>query len=155
MIVAITGTPCTGKTTTAKEIAKHYNYTYIDINKIIEENNLCEGYDDVRECNIVDPEKLNKALEPILKKDNLVIDSHLSHEIPKEKIDLCIVTKCDIKELEKRLKKRNYKPEKIRENMDAEIFEICYIEAHEKGHNLLILETDKPISWQELDKRFK
>ena len=155
MIITITGTPCTGKTTLAKEIAKKFKYTYIDVNKIIEENNLEGGYDDDRQCKIIDPKKLNKALEPILKQGNIVIDSHLSHEIPSEKIDLCIVTKCNLKDLEKRLKARGYKAEKIRENMDSEIFDICYVEAKENKHNILILETDKDIPWDDLAKRFK
>jgi adenylate kinase len=61
--------------------------------------------------------------------------------LPKKYVDLCIVTKCGLKTLEKRLKKRGYKKQKIRENLDCEIFDICLNEAKEKGHNIKIIDT--------------
>ena len=45
MIIIVTGTPGTGKTTFSKEIAKEKNLKYIDVSKIIKENNLSEGFD--------------------------------------------------------------------------------------------------------------
>ncbi len=75
--------------------------------------------------------------------DGIIIDSHLSHYLPKKYVDLCIVTKCNLKLLRKRLRKRKYSKEKIRENMDAEIFDVCLSEAREKGHNILVFDTSK------------
>jgi len=145
MIVCVTGTPATGKTVVAKKIAKQIKANYIDINKIISKHKLIDGYDKKRKSKIIDIKKLNKVLIDLIKKskNNLVIDSHLSHYLNKKYVDLCIVTKCDLKVLQERLKKRGYSKDKIRENLDAEIFDICLNEAKEKGHNILVVDTTK------------
>lgn len=142
--IIVTGTPGTGKTELAKELAKKLRYEYIDVNDVITGNRLIEGYDKARQTNIVDEKKLGKALAGLIrKKDNLVIDSHLSHYIPAKYADRCIVTKCELKTLKKRLEGKGYLPEKVRENMDAEIFDICLNEAIEMGHKVLIVETSR------------
>jgi adenylate kinase len=144
MAIIITGTPGTGKTTYAKELAIEKKYVYLDVNKIIEKKKLSEGYDRKRKSKIVDIKKLNKELIKIIKKDkNIVVDSHLSHYLPKKYVNICIVTKCNLKTLEKRLKKRGYSKSKIRENLDAEIFDTCRIEAEELGHKVKVVFTDK------------
>jgi adenylate kinase len=154
--IIVTGTPCTGKTTLAKEIAKRFKFKYVDANKIVKDNDLSDGYDKERDCEIVDVKNLNRVLKAIIKEEyKVVIDSHLSHELPNDIVDLCIVTKCNLKELEKRLKERDYSKEKIRENLDSEIFDICFVEAKENNHEILIIETDMEIPWEELAKRFK
>ncbi len=71
----------------------------------------------------------------------LVIDSHLSHYLPKEKVKLCVICKCDVKELRKRLKKRGYAKAKIEENVEAEIMDVCLNEAKEEGHRIKIIDT--------------
>ncbi len=146
MITIITGTPCTGKTTIAKRLARQKNAEYIDVTKLIKEKKLASGYDKKRKCYIVDIKRLNTALIKIINearkaKESLVIDSHLSHYLPPKYVDLCIVTKCDIKELKKRLEKRNYSKAKVRENLDAEIFDICLVEAKECGHKVKVVDT--------------
>jgi adenylate kinase len=145
MIICVTGTPCTGKSTLAKKITKKIKGKYIDVNKIISKYKLSEGYDKKRKSKIVDIKKLNKVLINIIKKskNSLVIDSHLSHYLPKKYVDLCIITKCDLKVLQKRLKKRGYNKDKIRENLDAEIFDVCLNEARKKGHNIIVIDTTK------------
>ena len=140
----VTGSVGTGKTTIAKKLAKEFKHKYIDVNKIILEKKLATGYDKKRKCKIVDTKKLNKALIGLINKNrDLVIDSHLSHFLPSKYVDKCYVTKCELKELEKRLKKRKYYKDKIRENLDTEIFDVCLEEAKEKGHNIEIIWTDK------------
>ena len=67
----------------------------------------------------------------------------MSHYLPKKYVDLCIVTKCGLKKLKKRLEKRKYNKKKIRENLDCEIFDICLNEAMEKGHKVKIVDTSK------------
>lgn len=143
MIVVVTGTPGTGKTTIAKKLAKQKKLKYIDVSKIIKEKKLEEGYDKKKKCGIVDVDKLNKVLIDLIKKEkNLVIDSHLSHHLPSKYVNVCVVTKCDLKILEKRLKKKGYSKEKIRENLDAEIFDVCLNEAKEKEQKIMIIKTN-------------
>ena len=144
-VIIISGSPGTGKTTVAKKLAKEKKYKYINVNNIIKENKLNEKYDKERDTNVIDIDKLNKVLIKIIKTENspgLVIDSHLSHYLPKKYVDRCTITKCNLKELEKRLHKRGYSKEKVRENLDAEIFDTCRIEALEVGHKVEVVNTD-------------
>jgi len=147
-VIIITGSIATGKTTLAKKLCKKKNYHYLDVNKVIQQYKLAEGYDEKRKAVIVDTKKLNKKLINIIKTHQkqgmlkgIIIDSHLSHYLPKQYVDLCIVTKCNLKKLKKRLQKRKYGKQKIRENLDCEIFDICLQEAKEKGHKIKIIIT--------------
>lgn len=148
MIVIITGTPGTGKTFFAKKLCRKYFFNYVDVKKVIKEKKLSSGFDKKRKAQIIDTKKLNSELIKIItkankNKKNLVIDSHLSHFLPKKYVDVCFVTKCSLKELKKRLEKRRYSKEKIRENLDSEIFDTCFIEAEEQGHDMRVIDTTK------------
>jgi adenylate kinase len=152
MIIIITGTPGTGKTEIAKALAKITNHTHLDVNRIIAKHNLKESYDKKRLTYVVDEKKLSNILIKLIKSNNnLIIDSHMSHYIPSKYIDLCIVTKTDLKELKKRLKKRNYPQSKIKENLEAEAFDICLIEALESKHKVIQLDTTKKTVKQSLN----
>ncbi|OGM01994.1 hypothetical protein A3K72_01270 [Candidatus Woesearchaeota archaeon RBG_13_36_6] len=156
MIIAVSGTPGTGKTTLAKKLAKELKCKLIDVNKFVKEKKISEGYDKERKCEIVDTKKLSKELIKLIKDEkNLVIDSHLSHYLPKEYVDICVITKCELKELKKRLKKKGYKKEKIRENLDVEIFDTCRVEALEAGHNVIVVDTTKSYNIKEIVKKLK
>ena len=87
--------------------------------------------------------------------EGIIIDSHLSHYIPKKYVDLCIITKCDIKELNKRLKRKKYSKDKIQENLQAEIFDICYNEALKQKHKIIIIDTTKGFNIGKLTKIIK
>ena len=152
-IVIVTGTPGTGKTTIAKLIAQKLKLEYMDANKLIKEKKLAAGYDKKRNCDIIDDKKLKKEFIELTKRSkNLVIDSHMSHLLPAKYTNICIVTKCDLKVLKGRLKKRGYSHSKIRENLDAEIFDNCLVEAEENRHNVLIVDTSKEINHKKLIK---
>lgn len=158
-VITITGSVGTGKTTLAKKLAKRLNYKYIDVNKVIKENKLEESYDRKKKCHVVDIKKLNKSLINEInqykdkKVKGIIIDSHLSYCLPKKYVDLCIVTKCDLKELQRRLKNKRYSKEKIRENLDCEIFDICLNEAKEAKHAIFVVNTTKGINIKYVLKR--
>jgi len=154
--IIVTGSVGTGKTALAKELSKKLKYRYIDVKKIISDNNISEGYDKKRKTKIIDIKILNKYLIKYIKNsENVIIDSHLSHYIPKKYVDLCIVTKCNLKILEKRLKNRKYSKRKIRENLDAEIFDICLEEAKQKKHKIIVIDTSKKININNIIKKLK
>ena len=158
-VIIISGTPGTGKTTVAKKLAKEKHYEYINVANLIIKNKLSAGYDKKRKTKIIDIKKLNKFLVNLIntyKKLNIknnkdkevrgiIIDSHLSHYLPPKYVNLCMITKCNLKTLQKRLKKKGYHKEKIRENLDAEIFDICLNEAKELGHRIKIVYTNKKL----------
>lgn len=141
-IICVSGSVGTGKTTLSKKLSKSLGFEYVNVSKLIKTEKLSSGYDSENKCEIVDVKKLNKVLVSMMKK-SLVIDSHLSHYLPKKYVDACIVTTCDIGVLRDRLKKRKYSVSKIKDNVEAEIFDTIVIEAKEKKHNLLIVNTSE------------
>jgi len=144
-VICVTGSVASGKTTLAKKLSKKIKAKYIDVNRLIPRYNLQIGYDKKLKSKIINLRKLKKVLIKIIEKsnENLVIDSHLSHYLPSKYVDLCIVTKCNLKKLKKRLLKKDYSKEKVRVNLDAEIFDVCLTEALENKHKVLIVNTDK------------
>ena len=88
-------------------------------------------------------------------KKGIIIDSHLSHYLPRRYVDLCIVTKCDLKVLERRLEKKKYSKSKVRENLDAEIFDVCLNEAKENKHNVFVIDTTKGINMKKIMHKIK
>jgi adenylate kinase len=154
MIIAVSGSVGTGKTTLSKQLAKKLGYRYIDVSDVIKKHKLNEGYDKAKKCWIVDARKLNKAIMDEVK-GNAVIDSHMSHYLPKKYVDLVIITKCSLKTLANRLKKKKYSKSKIKANLEVEIFDVCLNEAKEAGHKVLVVDTTKGINIDKIAKKIK
>ena len=145
--IIISGTPGTGKSTLARLISRKINFKILNFKKILEENKLNENYDFKRKCYMVDTKKLDKTLIKIIKnsKNPLIIESHLSHFLPRKYVNLCIITKCDLIILKKRLVKRKYDSFKIKENLEAEIFNVCLDEAKRLRYNIIVIDTTKGV----------
>jgi len=153
-LIIITGTPATGKSTLAKILVKQLNYEHLDLHQYYKQ--LATQYNKKKQCYDLNQKKVLKLVREKLtstKKEGIIIDSHISHHLPKSLVNLCIVLTCsNLKELEKRLKNRKYSKQKIRENLDAEIFQICLTQAQENGHNLIVIDTSTKI---DLSNRLK
>ena len=147
-VTIVSGCVATGKTTYAKRLAKRTGAVYVDGSLIIKRYPVCVGYDRKRRCKIVDTDKLNRVLLRLIKasKKDLVIDSHLAHYLFPKAVDLCVITICsNLKELARRLRKRGYAKGKVEENLEAEIMEVCLQEAHERGHNVRVVDTARKV----------
>lgn len=146
-LILITGTPGTGKSTLAKFLAKKLGWERLDLYHYYSQ--ISTRYNPKKRCYEIDFKKFQKLVKEKLKKLTeskkcLILDSHISHQLPKEIVNLCIVlTSPNLKILEKRLKKRKYPLQKIRENLDSEIFQVCLNQARENGHKLLIIDIAK------------
>ncbi len=139
MLIAITGTPGTGKTSVSKIIEKK-GYKVLNLDLIIKKQDLIVGKDEERNSNIVDIDKLNEYFE-IYESDEIVfIDSHLSHLITK--VDKVIILRCDPKKLKKNLGKKNWPDKKIKENIESEILDIILSETVEIHNDSDIFEID-------------
>ena len=152
-VIIVTGTPGTGKTRVARFLSK-LGYHYLDVHSLI--RTIHSGYDRKKRCYTVDKKKFVRMIVDAIKKyPDVIIDSHMSHYLPAKHVDACVVTQCSIKTLQKRLQKRNYSQQKIRENLDAEIFENCLVEAREYGHRVIVLDTTRGFDRLKLIARIK
>lgn len=137
MIIAISGSVGSGKTTVAKELAKRLEY------KLIHLNELAKKYkkEEIKELQTFDfdLDKLLKDLEKDLTKakkdqENLILEGHFAHFINPELIDKLLVIGRDPKQLKETYEQRGYNEQKIQDNIEVENFNLCFYEAIEEGY---------------------
>ena len=155
-LICITGSPGVGKSTLAKFLTKRLGFDRLDLHHYYKR--ISTGYNRSKQSYDINYSKFEMLVKEKLKesKKGLVIDSHISHLLPKKLVSLCIVlTNSNLKTLEKRLKARKYSKKKIRGNLDAEIFQVCLMEANEKGHKVLVFDTTKGMDEKKILKDVK
>ncbi|MGC8533482.1 MAG: adenylate kinase family protein [Candidatus Parvarchaeum sp.] len=135
MIIAISGTPGTGKHTLAKELARKINYEVLDLNQILKRGSK------EREVTL---KEVNQAFQKN-KKDNLLVVSHLSHFIKSKRISFVIVLRTDPLILVKRLEERGYNKEKIHDNAIFEAMNGTYAEALQLKKKVFQIDNTKSI----------
>jgi len=129
VVIAICGTPGTGKSELAKLFGKN-GFCVIHLSRFVIENMLYQGYDKRRGAYIIDEERLVGKLKDILSKyKDVVIEGVGAEAIPSKLVDICIVLTCEPFMLERRLTERGFPYEKIQENLEAERFGIILGEA--------------------------
>jgi len=121
MLIALTGTPGTGKTSVAKILESSYKVVYL---KDFKEAILY--HDEDRDTDVVDINYLKRKVREMKDMGDIIIEAHYAHEMP---VDMVIVLRCHPQELEKRLQVRGYKKEKIKENLEAEAMGLITSEA--------------------------
>lgn len=121
MKIALTGTPGTGKTTVAREIAERCGLTHIDVSEFAHEVDAVIAQE--ADTQVVDEDIIQEKIRDM---DDIILDSHFAHVF---EVDLVFVLRCEPKILLERLKNRNYSGEKIRENVMAEILDYCVLDA--------------------------
>ena len=200
MIIAITGTPGTGKSTLASLLKRHIPAKAIDANRLFVKEKRHSSFDKARKAYLIAPEafisrigeevsafkeeqeaqalslefhqanvllvgffrdleeepslflgKLRTKLAKLALKGRfrrkikapllLIIDSHLSHLLPSDLVDFCLIAQTRLEKLNKRLKKRKYGTLKLSENLEAEAFESSRIDAEEAGHRVIVVHT--------------
>jgi len=140
MIIAITGTPGTGKTSVAEQL-RDKNFEVIDLNLVAKQKGFILGVDRKRNSSIVDIKKLDKhVLENYSDKSIVFIEGHLSHLL--KNVDKVIVLRCPPLKLKQNLIKKGWKPEKIKENVESEILDIILCEAVDLHSESDIFEVD-------------
>lgn len=132
MIVLITGTPGTGKSTISRMLKEKLGATLVDVNKVVIEEHLYTGVDKDRGYKVVDLDAMCIKLDEITETfegDTMIVEGHLSHYF--KGADLVIVLRARPDVLRKRLKARGWNDSKINENVEAEALDTCTFEANE------------------------
>ena len=122
MIVALTGTPGTGKSSVAEEL-KRRGYRVESVNELADKFGCVVGIED--NVRIVDVERLAEEIEH-LRGEMIIVEGHLSHLLNP---DVTIVLRCHPEKLKKRLESRGWRKEKVLENLEAEIVDSILMEA--------------------------
>lgn len=56
--ILVTGTPGAGKTHFAKAVAENYGLKFLEISRIVQDNQFTEGFDEGLDCPILDEDKV-------------------------------------------------------------------------------------------------
>ncbi len=123
MLIAVTGTPGTGKTSTCAVLAKR-GYVIVDLDELARREGLIVGRDAGRGSDEVDVDALRDGLHVPAKV--AFLKSHYSHRMD---VNLAIVLRCRPSVLRGRLEARGWSPEKVRENVEAEAIDVILQEA--------------------------
>ena len=132
MMCGITGTPGTGKSTVADELARR-GHKVVHITDIVQPYVL--GKDPERDTQMIDTDKMTDEFVPF---DGFV-EGHFAHLLPCDQI---VVLRLRPDVLAQRLAARGYAQEKIGENRDAEALDVCLIETVEQYEPGCIFELD-------------
>lgn len=131
-VVVVTGTPASGKTTLSKIIAGQIGALHIDLGKLAMEKRFIARKDPFLDTDIVNIVPLRKHLQEVLrsKGPELIIEGHYSTAIiPREQVWKALVLRCDPAELKRRMRRKKWGRLKIKENILAEILDVCLVEA--------------------------
>lgn len=134
MLIGLTGTPGTGKTSVSKLLEKRRQWKVIHLNDLIKEEHLYTEVDEKRDAVVADMELVQSRLPELIDEMEkgsankvVILESHLAHYIA----DAVIVLRACPPELKKRLETRGYSEEKIRENIEAEALDVILVESSE------------------------
>ncbi|KAJ1608711.1 putative nucleotide kinase [Cryptosporidium canis] len=135
--ILILGTPGTGKTTLSKKLEKRLEgYKRIELSKVIKKHKLYSEWDDEMGASIFDERLVRKYLKNILNKYNsknigIILDFHSVNFLKKKWFDVVFCLGTETHVLFDRLEKRGYSQEKIKENVECEIFRVVRYDAAE------------------------
>lgn len=135
--ILIVGTPGTGKTSLSKKLEKNLEgYKRIELSKAIKKHKLYKEWDDEMGASIFDEKLVRNYLKGQLNKYNsknigIILDFHSVSFLKKKWFDLVFCLNTETHILFDRLEKRGYSQEKVRENVECEIFKVVRYDAAE------------------------
>lgn len=124
MLISLTGTPGTGKSTVALGLQAK-GWKVLEVNDLAKRHGLLRSKDPTRDSYDLDLDELQEALEKERFDDGILV-GHLSHLLD---VDMVIVLRCHPEQLVKRLEARKWAVAKVRENALAESLDIILAEA--------------------------
>jgi adenylate kinase len=106
--------------------------SHLDIATLVKNEQLTCGIDEKRQTLIADTNKLARRVQQLISKTSkpLIIDGHYSTDIvPKNQVTRVFVLRCHPDELKSRMIARGFEGPKVKENLAAEILDVCLADA--------------------------
>ena len=135
LVVAVSGTPGTGKSVFARTLTNELNARLIDLSALIEEKGIYKL--DADGTKVANLRRMREEFTSVIKgsSGSVVVEGLLAHLLPKRDLSHVIVLRSKPGVLERRLRARGYSKAKTRENVEAEALDIILWEAVQ-GHGI-------------------
>jgi adenylate kinase len=137
--------PGVGKTTLSCMLAELTGGVHVDLSELAERRGIISGYDESRGTSIVDLELMRKELAILLEggEGPLILDGHFAPEVvPPEAVFLALVLRRAPWILRGELAARGFPEEKVRENVEAELLDVCLVDAVDSLGRERVCEVD-------------
>ncbi|MEZ0394250.1 MAG: AAA family ATPase [Desulfurococcaceae archaeon] len=143
-VLVVAGTPGTGKTSVARELARRLGAEFVDLSEFALERGLVLEYDEESQSYVVDEERLVEGLARFVAGagGKAVVATHYPEILPPDMVELVAVLRLDPRELERRLRGRGWPERKVRENVMAEVLGVVAANALEAFGEDKVVEVD-------------
>ncbi len=142
LIIAITGSPGVGKTTISRLLAERVDAYHVDLSRLALEEGLVEERDEERDTVIVDLKAVRRKVKRLLERyERLIIEGHYAHDVAPKGSWIFVLRRAPWR-LRDELERRGYDAKKMRENVEAELLDICLSEAIELHGSERVHEVD-------------
>jgi len=126
--IIVSGTPGTGKTRFGRLLARKLGTEYVNLTFFAKQHHLIRHFDRKRRTGVIDEGGLRREISKYQRerRGSAVIEGHFSGGlIPARFVEIAFVLRCDPEVLNTRLVRRGYSKSKVRENVRAEILDVC------------------------------
>jgi len=142
--ILIGGTPGTGKTMVSKVLGSRLGVDVVSLGNLADESGCISAKDKMRDTGIIDEDCLVDALVELVepKGKRLIIEGHYIDLVPSSAVQWVFILRTHPVTLRGRLAERNYKDEKVKENIEAEVLGVCQMDALDSFGEDRVLEID-------------
>jgi len=142
--ILIGGTPGTGKTMVAKVLGSKLQIDVVSLGELADKSGCISAQDKARDTGIIDEDCLVDALVNLVddKGKRILIEGHYIDLVPSGSVQWVFILRTHPQTLRERLVERDYKDEKVKENVEAEVLGVCQLDALDAFGEDRVLEID-------------
>lgn len=130
--ILISGVPGVGKTTVSRLLAERMGCQLVNISEMVEREGLTEGSDPLRGTSVVDLDRIRGRLAEIVEASEgaTIVEGHFAYDVvsPGEVSHAFVLRRAPWR-LKEELEARGYPEGKVWENVEAELVDVCLVEA--------------------------
>ena len=145
-VFLITGTPSVGKTSIALALTEKIDSLYLNLSCLALSFDLSQEFDIERKTAIINEKKMREKIHELIdstSKTTVLVDGHYAASVvPKEKVTKAFVFRRNPIELKKLMEKRKFEGNKLWENLESEILDVCLIETLSELEENKVCELD-------------
>ncbi|MGD2200454.1 MAG: adenylate kinase family protein [Candidatus Bathyarchaeota archaeon] len=144
-VIVVAGVPGVGKSTIARILSERLGYPLIGINEFAREGGLVETKDEERGTEIIDLDKLRERISEKIHDEGreVLVEGHFAYDaVPDGLVSHAFILRRAPWILKGELEARGYPHGKVRENVEAELVDVCLAEALEALDPEVVCEID-------------